>query len=245
LNDQHIPFHDKKVNKLVFDFIADFQPDIVDILGDLTDFWQISHFDKDPKRKGTIQNDIDSTHTYLEELRKIVPNAEIELHAGNHLDRMRKYIWRQAEELNCIRSLSLEFLLGLKELNISYLAKAEDYRIRGELVLLHGTIIRKKAGDTAKANLDKYGLSVICGHSHRGGSTYRADLLGTRGAWENFCLCDFKLAKEWRMDLADWQQGFSYIYYYPDRFEVHQVPIIKQKFTVLGKEYGNGKQEGI
>jgi len=127
--------------------------------------------------------------------------------------------------------------LGLEKLNIKFLKGAEDYRIRGKLVLLHGTIIRKKAGDTAKANLEKYGLSVICGHSHRGGSTYKTDLLGTRGSWENYCLCDFKLAKEWRMDLADWQQGFSYIYYYPDRFEVHQCPIIKGKFTALGKEY--------
>lgn len=224
----------------MFDFIVDFKPDIIDILGDICDFWQISKFDKDPKRKGTIQDDIDQTHKYLKDLRDIAPQAEIELHAGNHLDRLRKYIWRQAEELVCIRSLDLEYLLGLKDLNISYLGKAEDYKIRGDLVILHGTIIRKKAGDTAKANLEKYGMSVMCGHSHRGGSTFKSDLLGIRGGWENFCLCDFKLAKEWRMDIADWQNGFSYIYYYPDRFEVHQCPIIKNKFTALGKEYGNG-----
>lgn len=237
INDMHIPFQDKKVNDLVFQFIADFKPDIVDILGDLCDFWQISKFDKDPTRKTTIQKDIDETHTYLKNLRELCPTAEIELHAGNHLDRMRKYIWRQAEELACIRSLDIEFLLGLRELNISYIKGAEEHRQRGKLVLTHGTTVSQDSPMTARRNLKKYGLSVLCGHTHRGGSTYISDLLGTRGAWENFCLCDFKLAKEWRMDVVNWQQGFSYIYYYPERFEVHQCPIIEDKFTALGKEY--------
>jgi UDP-2,3-diacylglucosamine pyrophosphatase LpxH len=240
INDQHVPFQDKKINKLVFDFITDFKPDIIDILGDLVDFWQISSFDKDPKRKGSIQSDIDQTHEYLKELRDIAPQAEIEVHAGNHTDRLRKYIWRQAEELNSLRSMNLGFLLGLEELKISLLDKAEDYRRRGDLILTHGTMVSSDAGMTARRMLKRYGLSVMMGHTHRGGSTYVTDMLGTRGAWENFCLCNMNLATEWRMGMANWQTGFSYIYYYPDRFEVHQVPIIKGKFTVEGKEYGNG-----
>jgi len=236
-NDQHIPFEDKKINELVFDFIKDFKPDIIDILGDLIDFWQISKFDKNPNRKNTLQEDIDKTHIYLKNLRVICPETEIELHSGNHLDRLRKYIWRQAEALECIRSLDIEFLLGLKELKISYLKNAEDYKKRNKLILTHGTVVSQESAMTARRNLKKYGLSVMCGHTHRGGSIYITDLLGVRGAWENFCLCDFKLAKEWRMDVCNWQHGFSYIYYYPDRFEVHQVPIIENKFTVLGKEY--------
>jgi hypothetical protein len=131
----------------------------------------------------------------------------------------------------------MRFLLGLDKLNISYIESAEGYRQRGKLILTHGTCVSQDSAMTARRNLQRYGLSVMCGHTHRGGSTYKTDLLGTRGAWENFCLCDFKLAKEWRMGVANWQLGFSYIYYYPDRFEVHQCPIIKNKFTALGKEY--------
>lgn len=201
------------------------------------DFWQLSKFEKDPKRKASLQSDLDKAHEYLRALREIAPQAEIELHAGNHLDRLRKYVWKQAEELDCIRSLSLDFLLGLKELNIKCLDRAEDYRQRGKLILTHGTAVSQDSAMTARRNLKRYGLSVMCGHTHRGGSTYKSDLLGVRGAWENFCLCNFKLAKDWGMGLVDWGQGFSYIYYYPDRFEVHQCPIIKNKFTALGKEY--------
>ncbi|RKY32382.1 MAG: hypothetical protein DRP74_02605 [Candidatus Omnitrophota bacterium] len=237
INDQHIPYEDKKINELLFDFVSDFKPDIIDILGDVCDFWQISKFDTDPKRKTTIQKDIDKTHEYLSILRQICPKAEIELHAGNHLDRLRKYIWRKAEELASIRSLNLGFLLGLDKLGISLIENAEGYRRRGKLILTHGTIVSQDSGMTARRMLKHFGLSVICGHTHRGGSTYVTDLLGVRGAWENFCLCDFKLAKEWRIGICNWQTGFSYIYYYPDRFEVHQCPIIKNKFTALGKEY--------
>ncbi|MFA5388850.1 MAG: hypothetical protein WC312_03750 [Candidatus Omnitrophota bacterium] len=237
INDQHIPYQDNKITDLLYRFIDDFKPDIIDILGDITDFWQISEFDKDPKRKNTLQKDIDETHAHLKDLRSIVPNAEIELHAGNHLDRMRKYIWRHAEALECIRSLNLEFLLGLDKLNISFIKEAEGYRQRGKLILTHGTVVSQDSGMTARRMLKKYGLSVIHGHTHRGGSNYITDLLGIRGAWENFCLCRMDLAREWRMGVANWQQGFSYIYYYPDRFEVHQCPIIKGKFTALGKEY--------
>lgn len=112
LNDQHIPFQDKITNQLVFEFIKDFKPDIVDILGDLVDFWQLSKFDKDPIRANTLQEDIDKTHQYLKELRKLCPKAEIELHAGNHLGRLRKYIWRQAQELATLKSLELDMLFG-------------------------------------------------------------------------------------------------------------------------------------
>ncbi len=237
INDQHLPYEDKKANELVFQFIQDFKPDIIDILGDLIDFWQISKFDKDPLRKANIQKDIDEGQTYLKNLRSIVPEAEIELHYGNHLDRLRKYVWRQAEALVSIRSLDLRFLLGLDELKISTIQSAEGHKQRGDLILTHGTIVSQDSSLTARRNLKKYGLSVITGHTHRGGSIYVSDLLGVRGAWENFCLCDYKLAKEWRIDIANWQQGFSYIYYYPDRFEVHQCIIIKDKFTALGKEY--------
>lgn len=237
INDQHIPYDDTVINELVFDFIRDFKPDIIDVLGDIVDFFQISKFSTDPKRKTTLQADIDKTHAYLKTLREIAPKAEIELHFGNHLDRLRKYIWNNAKELDCIRSLHLPFLLGLDSLGISYIESAEGYRQRGKLVLTHGHVISQDSAMTARRNLNRYGLSVICGHTHRGGATYKTDLLGVRGAWENFCLCRMDLAKEWRVGVANWQTGFSYLFYYADRFEVHQCPIIKRRFTALGKEY--------
>lgn len=234
----HIPFQDNTINDLVFKFIQDFKPDIIDILGDLTDFWQISKFSVDPSRMTTLQEDLNLTKKYLSDLRSIAPEAEIELHAGNHMDRLRKYMWDKAKELDCLDSLDLKFLLGLNDLNISFIESAEGYRQRGKLILTHGTCVSQDSAMTARRNLARYGLSVMCGHTHRGGSIYKTDLMGTRGAWENFCLCDFKLAQVWRMGVCNWQNGFSYIYYYPDRFEVHQSIIIDNKFTALGKEYG-------
>jgi len=237
INDEHIPYQDQRAIDLVFEFIGDFKPDIIDVLGDTVDFWQLSSFDKNPKRKVSIQKDLDRTRDYYATLRSLAPDAEIEAHAGNHVDRLRKYIWRHSKELDCLRSLDLRFLFGLNKQNISFIDQATGYRRRGKLILTHGSVVSQDSGMTARRNLKRYGLSVMTGHTHRGGSVYITDLLGIRGAWENFCLCKMNLSKEWGMGMANWQQGFSYIYYYPDRFEVHQCPIIKKKFTALGKEY--------
>ena len=55
------PFCDFWINSfiffLIFQFIKDFKPEYIDILGDLIDFWQISKFLRDPSRKYNIQKD--------------------------------------------------------------------------------------------------------------------------------------------------------------------------------------------
>ena len=237
INDQHIPFQDKISNKLVFDFIKDIKPDFIDILGDLIDFWQISKFLKDPFRKETLQDDIDSAKAYLQELRDISPDSEIILHYGNHLDRLRKYIWSKAPELSSIKSLDLKWMLDADKMKIKVIEEAEGYIMRGLLAMTHGTVVSQDSAMTARRNLQKYGLSVICGHTHRLGSTYKTDLRGIVGSWENGCLCDMNLVKQWGRELANWQTGFSIIFFKDDLFEVQQVPIIKGKFLFGEREY--------
>lgn len=233
----HIPFEDKDANALVFKFITDFKPDYVDVLGDLIDFWQISKFRKNPNRRADIQKDIDLASNYLSELRDIAPKSEITLHYGNHLSRLRKYIWDRAKELISIRSLDLNWLLGCEELRIKTIEEEEGYDIRGKLVLAHGTIASKDSGLTARRNLAKYGLSVLCGHTHRLGSVYKTDLRGIVGSWENGCLCSLKLAQNWGVELANWQLGFSIVFFKNDKFLVQQIPIIKSSLMIGEKIY--------
>ena len=236
LNDQHIPFQDIEANKVVFRFIKYIKPDYIDILGDLLDFWQISKFVNDPKtRKGDIQDDINAGKAYLTELRAMAPKAEIMLHYGNHVMRLRKFMWFHAKELDCIDSLDLRYLLGLDKLKIKAVESEEGFIIRGNLVMTHGTVVSQDSAMTARRNLQKYGMSVICGHTHRLGAMYKTDLRGTVGAWENGCLCRLDLIKQWGRELANWQQGISLIDWHGDMFRVQQIPIIKNKM-IFGKE---------
>ena len=238
INDQHIPYLDPVAHDLTLQLIKTIQPDYIDILGDLIDCWQISKFNTDPNRKEDVQQDIDEGQKYLKEIRELAPKATIELHYGNHLDRLRKYIWRKGRELACIRSLDFKFLLGLKELNINTVEDETGYTVRGNLCLTHGTIVSQDSGMTARRMLRKYGLSVIHGHTHRMGSIFKTDLLGYRGAWENGCLCKYSLIKEWGGQIADWQQGCSVIYFSgSDRFLVQALPIIKGKMLFGSQEF--------
>ena len=235
LNDQHIPYHDIAANKLVFKFIKHIKPDFVDMLGDVLDFWQISKFLGDPKRKDSIQKDINACKEYLKELRDLAPKAEIVFHYGNHVTRLKKYIWTNAKELDCIESLDIKFLLGLDKLRIKSIDTQEGFMVRGKLAMTHGTCVSQDSGATARRNLKKYGLSVICGHTHRLGSTFKTDLRGITGAWENGCLCNLDLIKEWGRELADWQQGISVIDFHEDMFRVQQINIIDNKM-IFGKQ---------
>jgi UDP-2,3-diacylglucosamine pyrophosphatase LpxH len=247
LSDQHIPYHAKRINDLILEeFIPEFKPDYIDLLGDMIDFWQISKFRKDPARKNDIQKDIDTAVEYLTKLREVAPQAEIILHYGNHLGRLRKYIWDRAAEISSLRSLNLKWLLDCDKLHLKVIEQEEGYDIRGKLVLTHGTLISQDSAMTAKRNLQRYGQSIICGHTHRLGSTYKTDLRGTIGAWENGCLCNLDLVHEWGAELANWQQGFSIVFYNEckdKRFLVQQIPIIQETFMVGERCYECGKKD--
>ena len=208
-------------------------------MGDLIDFWQISKFQIDPQRKLDLQKDIDKAREYLTELKDLCPNAQITLHYGNHLDRLRKYIWNNAKEISSLKALelSLPYMLDTERLHIKVIKEGEGYDRRGNLCLTHGTVVSQDSAMTARRNLQKYGMSVICGHTHRLGSTYKTDLRGIIGAWENGCLCDVSLIKQWGRELANWQQGYSVIHFKDDRFLVEQIPIIKNKILYGGQEY--------
>ena len=136
-----------------------------------------------------------------------------------------------------LKSLNLNWMLGLQELGIKSIQEEEGYERRGNLCLTHGTIIRQDSGATARGMLKKFGISVIHGHTHRLGSTFKTDLRGMVGAWENGCLCDLKLVKMWGKELADWQSGFSVIYFTDHRFQVDQIPIISKTILYGGQTW--------
>lgn len=235
MNDHHIPYQNIVANRLSFKFIKHIKPDYIDLLGDVLDFYQISKFLTSPERKNTLQDDIDLCRDYLEELRDLAPKSEIILHFGNHVCRLKKYIWKNAGQLDCIRSLDLRFLLNCDKLRIKTIESEEGYLLRGKLVMTHGTIVSQDSGATARRNIQKYGLSVICGHTHRFGAIFKTDLRGEIGGWENGCMCNMELIKEWGREIANWQLGFSIVDFKDDFFRVQQIPIIKNKM-MFGKE---------
>lgn len=133
-SDVHIPFQDDLALNAMIEFLQEYKPDIILLLGDVIDFYQISTFIKNPAKK-SVKSEIEETKTFLAELRYLFPDAQIIYKTGNHEDRLEKFIFQNAKQIADLISDLLPLQLGLKELDIEY--KTEPFAI-GKLWFLHG-----------------------------------------------------------------------------------------------------------
>jgi len=82
------------------------------------------------------------------------------------------------------------------------------------LIAIHGDIVRRDAGSSAKAMLEKYRVNLIHGHTHRMGSAgYRVPGVGGQGehqmrAYEGGCMCTLSPTYT---RTPNWQQGFCLV----------------------------------
>jgi hypothetical protein len=229
LNDWHVPFHDPLVIDVAIKFCGYIQPDII-VLHELHDCYDLSKFDKNPLRIENLQDEINEVKKYLWAIRKVCPKSRIILLNSNHLDRLRKYCWKEAKALASLDVLKLENLLELKEFKIEFM---EDFTYEGFL-FKHGNIVRQESSFTAKAEFLKEGVSGCSGHTHRLGMYFKT-LRGGSYVWiESGCLCD--LQPEYITGTANWQQGLSMISFKPNskHFIAQVYPIID--YQIL---YGN------
>ena len=129
---------------------------------------------------------------------------------GNHEDRLRRYLWRHPE-IASLDVMRLDSLLGFGSLGLEWRDTGLPYEqyefvVEGTLVVRHGRFVRKFSAYTAKAEMEqeKFSVSGISGHSHRGASFYARTRRGVVEWHEGFCLC--QLEPEYAHH-PDWQHG--------------------------------------
>jgi len=239
-SDFHVPFHDKELFRLFLAFLRRERPGHVHLLGDIADFWHTSRFNKDPHRVENIQDDLDAVVRVLRAIRKAAPRAHIVYTEGNHEERIAKYLATQARELAHLRCLHLPELLQLDRLGIEYRSHLEPYFV-GHLMMLHGQVVRKWSAYTARANMERYGCSVLCGHTHRQGTFKHTDAnrIAYR-ALENGCMCSFDA--EYVL-FPDWQQGWSVVWLHEHGyFHPVQIEYIHGLYAYHDKLYGKHRK---
>lgn len=222
LSDLHIPFQNDKAIAAVFRFLKQNPVDTVVLNGDILDMYDVSRFDKDPNRINSLQEELNLAAKFFGKLRKILPNAEIVYVKGNHSARLEKYLMKHPE-LFSLDALKLPNLLRLREFNIGYEPKA--FKL-GSLKITHGSIVRKFAGYTAKAELEKNDCSGISSHTHRLAVYYKRTPSRSLMWAESGCLCD--LNPEY-VESPDWMNGFIYGTVHKDSFSVMPIPIVDGK----------------
>lgn len=237
LSDTHVPYHDKKAVALTLKIIKAFRPHTIIHIGDLLDFMGLARFDnKDPRKLGKLQDELDQAYGLLRDWREAAPNAEFYYLRGNHEYRLTKYVRNFAPEFHNLPGLTLPKMLSLDDLQIKYIERgAMDYH---GLLVKHGDVVRSRSGYTATAELEKSGSSGLSGHTHRLGQVYSSNRSGMYTWVEAGCIC--------RKDMdylegatPNWQTGIAFGYFTTDRnkrFEIHTLPFINNKVTLEGQE---------
>jgi len=138
-----------------------FKPDIIVHLGDLPDFYSISSYPKDPSRKLSLCDELDSANRCLDDLDKIGAKRKVYV-AGNHCHRYDLFIKQSPEVFTVAKTFSEA--MKFRNRGWEYVPYKDHIKI-GKVYYTHDVESGSRA-HKFKA-LAKYQHSVITAHDHR------------------------------------------------------------------------------
>lgn len=170
--DAHRPYHHRKAWQLFLEVMREFKPDTIVCLGDIADFYKVSNFGKDPARGLSFKDEIEDVNVGLDELDALGATRKIFI-AGNHEDRLTRYLQSEAPELFGLVDIPTLFKLDLREWE--YIPYKSHIKI-GKLYATHdvGTAGRYSLFKAA----DTFQHPVVVAHTHRFGMIVEGDATG-------------------------------------------------------------------
>jgi predicted phosphodiesterase len=244
--DVQAPLHDEAIIEKFIQFLADYKPNELAQVGDFTDSTEISRWVRGKKLEfaGDLQSGFDSSRAILEDIREVF-DGRFRIVRSNHDDRLENYIETCAPGLN-FRDLTIEHQAGFTDNDVEFVRDAVVELAPG-WVMAHGDegSLSPVAGKTALGLAkNKFGVSVICGHTHRAGITpetygYNSsnfrNIVGMEvGHFMDITKADYLKKKG---AAANWQQGFGILEVYGERVFEHLVSIKDGHFSVNGILY--------
>lgn len=235
-SDQQIPYQDNRALDLWWQVMDYFKPDVIDYLGDTSDQFCFSNFEAGRSKEflygvpevdvysGENPEDFDikqhlmsyvqaeekETAEFYAYTREKRPKAEIFSALGNHDIRVWNYADRYMKEI--LDQITPESLWGLDNLGIDYIFYEDLPRHRyGDIYVHHGIAASAEAGASVKSDIDKLGVSLIRGHSHRMGTYYKTYELRneTLRGYEIGHMCQVDSDGFKYSQVHNWQQGFA------------------------------------
>lgn len=229
LSDVHVPYHHRTA---LMQAVAKGQQEECDgvvLNGDLVDFFALSRWEKDP-RKRKFAEELKLARQVISSIRSHFPHAKIVLKEGNHEERYERYMWVKAPELLDVAEFKLGEILKLGEQDIELVGDKRPLRI-GKLNLIHGHEYRNTFANPvnpARGYFLRAKTHVLGGHYHQSSFHSEKVLDGeVIGTWSTGCLCDLRPDY---MPLNQWNHGFAIVDLSPEnKFRVHNYSIIKGK----------------
>ena len=250
VSDIQAPLHDGAVLDNVLAFAKDLKPDRLVNVGDDWDAHEVSQYSRGRAGEyaGTLQAGLDVVASIHARFREAVGDIPYDLSRSNHGDRLRKYLAQYAPALSSLRSLDIEELAGYKAAGIAY--HSEPFEVAPGWVACHGDegSLSQIAGRTASLLSAKWGVSVVCGHTHRAGlvptsSGFAGRVTSTRWGFEVGHLMDVSQATYLKGGSCDWQQAFGLLRVRGDRVHPELIPINDDgSFCVDGQWYPRARE---
>ena len=217
--DLHCDDHDPKAVDLAAQLAEAFKPTRIIFLGDVVDTYWATSFPSDPRvAQGGVLRELSA----WERVRKMFKAPLIQRLPGNHEQRIsRNWSWLSP----AFYGMENEIFSRLNE-GTQYVAGGYIELAKGKFIVTHGTVVRKWAGWSAKAEMEKWGSSGASGHSHRLASYLQRDHCRVR-SWTE-CGHLSKNPPQYSTPDApggnNWQQGIAVLEVEGDRFHIETYP---------------------
>ena len=230
LSDVHIPYHDEDALTTALEWGLNNDIDCIILNGDIMDCYPVSSFIKDVGQP-SLREEIEMTKAFFTYLRELFPIIPIYYKLGNHEERVKNYLLRQAKEFSDVDNLKFENLLSLNEFNI-HLVNREIIKL-GKLNVLHGHEMGESVFspvNPARGMFLKAKSSTIFGHNHQVSHHSENNINGeSTGVWSMGCLCS--LSPDYRpYAYTKWSHGFACVDVNEDlTFHVNNMKIINGK----------------
>lgn len=234
-SDDHAPYINWDTVNCRLAVIRRYRPHVLILGGDHLDCYQLSKFDKTPDRIDELQSDMDACYRLLRKYRRAAGDTcKIIYLEGNHEERFKTHILRNAPALYGLRALTIPRLLSLDDLGIEWVdGGVWDYK---GFVYKHGNAVRNRSGYSATGEMDRFWESGMSGHTHRLGVIYKT-VFRREVCWvEAGCGCE--ILDYIKGGPADWQSGMALNEYDQDRklWNATPVKITKGACRIEGEE---------
>lgn len=209
ISDIHVPFHSETALVAAVERLKRDRIDTLVINGDLSDWYELSRWEKNPDHRIGFKAEMEAVKQTLEYLRASFRKQRIVYKAGNHEERWNKFIWNKAPELWDVDAIQMPALLELEKLSIEWVADQQIIML-GELPVLHGHELPKGISSPVNAARGAYMRTkhtVLVGHSHQTSGHCEPDLFHSECfVWSTGCLCD--MTPEYAR-INRWNWGFA------------------------------------
>ena len=250
IGDLHFGTEDWDVLDLFLQAVDEIKPSTVILNGDTLDMFAISRYPKDIRPTCSLFKERDGYHRFLKMLHDITEPYKAKIyetnsnHSGDGNEgRWWRYLSDRLGELGSLPEirdkLSYESVF-LPKTDWSRVELVDYVEVVPGFIVMHGDVVRRHGGYSARGLFEKWFTSIMCNHTHRVGMTsQRIPSIGTQDekiirVYENGCGCNLKPLYA---SAANWQNAFSIVNYSDADFSV-ETPIISNKrvsISTLGK----------